>query len=441
MAAWRTLAAWAGLLLSASLASAQTYTLAEELKPGDCFHIRMEMTLAGELRVNRDGKPLPLRESASATHDFNERILSVDKMGLAEKIARRYETAKAAITVGNDRSEHTLNPERGPMVAQRSRDTIIIYCPTTTLSHDELEVTEHLDTLTLTGLLPGKAVKVEETWKVSSVAAQALCHFEGLTEHDLTGKLVAVKDNVATIAVTGSASGIELGAMVKLTIDASYQFDLGAKRLTHLEWKQKDEREQGPASPASTVQVTTTVQRAVVATPDTLSDVALVSVPDGVKEPEAHLTQVHYTDAKSRFDFTHSREWILVGQTEDHVVLRLMERGDFVAQVTISPWESTDKGKHMDPDKFRELMAKTPGWEMEKELQVGEVPSEGGRWVYRISAQGQLDGSAVMQNFYLIAGPNGEQVVLVFTMTPRQADRLGSRDLSLAGSVDFPKKK
>jgi hypothetical protein len=87
------------------------------------------------------------------------------------------------------------------------------------------------------------------------------------------------------------------------------------------------------------------------------------------------------------------------------------------------------------------MMAQTPGWDMDKELQVGEVPAEGGRWVYRISALGQLDGSNVMQNFYLIAGPNGDQVVVVFTMTPKQAERLGSRDLSLAGSIDFPKRK
>ena len=54
---------------------------------------------------------------------------------------------------------------------------------------------------------------------------------------------------------------------------------------------------------------------------------------------------------------------------------------------------------------------------------------------------GKLEGANVVQNFYLIASPNGEQVVLVFTMTPKQAERLGSRDLSLAGSLDFPKKK
>jgi len=41
---------------------------------------------------------------------------------------------------------------------------------------------------------------------------------------------------------------------------------------------------------------------------------------------------------------------------------------------------------------------------------------------------------------WIVAGPNGEQVVIVFTMTPKQADRLGTRDLSLAANIDFPNK-
>jgi hypothetical protein len=441
MSGWQMLSVVAGFVLSAGLAPGQTYVLGEDLKAGDCFRVHMDMSLSGDMRVHRDGKLVPLKESASAVHEFSERVLLADKAGLVDKCARRYTTAKATITVGNDRSERSLNPDRGLFVAQRIKDQILIFNPSNPLTHEEIEVTEHFDTLVLTGLLPGKAVKIDETWKLPTAVVQAICHFEGLTEQDLKAKLVEVKDQRATFTVTGTASGIELGALVKLTVEATCRFDLNAKRLCWLEWKQKDEREQGPVSPASAVEVKTTVTRAVIDTPEPLADVALVSVPEGNAEPPAHMTQVNYVDPRSRFNLMHSREWTLVGQTEEYTILRLMDRGDFVTQATIKPWEPAEPGKHMDPEKFREMMARTPGWEMEKELQVGEVPSEGGRWIYRISALGQLEGSSVMQNFYLIAGPNGEQVVAVFTMTPKQADRLGSRDLSLAGSIDFPKKK
>ena len=51
---------------------------------------------------------------------------------------------------------------------------------------------------------------------------------------------------------------------------------------------------------------------------------------------------------------------------------------------------------------------------------------------------GKLEGANVVQNFYLIASPNGEQVVLVFTMTPKQADKIGARDLSVIGGLEIP---
>ncbi|HZT78790.1 MAG TPA: hypothetical protein VFA26_01100, partial [Gemmataceae bacterium] len=157
----------------------------------------------------------------------------------------------------------------------------------------------------------------------------------------------------------------------------------------------------------------------------------------GLEKPPQSMTDLSYADPKDRFVLVHGREWQLVGQTEEHTVLRLMERGDFVAQVTITPWDKAEKGKHLTPEQFKEAMAKTPGWEVEKEVQAGEVPADGGKWAYRLSALGKLDDVPVMQNFYLIAGPNGDQVVLVFTMAPKQADRLGSRDLALAGSIEF----
>jgi hypothetical protein len=441
MTAWRLLGVTAIGFLMAGVAGAQTVTLAEEVKSGECFRVRLEMKLTGEMRVSQNGKLTPLSETAVATHDFTERILVVDKGATVSKSARRYATAKATITVGRDRSVRALHADRGVVVAQHVKDQCVLFCPTMALTHEELEALEHMDTLAAIALLPGKAVKVQDTWKIPSSAVQALCHFEGLTEHSLQGTLIELTEDAARFTVAGTASGIDLGAMVKSTIDATCCFDRKTKRLTRVEWKQKDERDQGPASPASTVDVTSTMQRSLIDAPDTLSDVALVSVPDGSAEPPAHMTQVQLTDPKSRFDLTHAREWTLVGQTDEHVILRLMERGDFVAQATITPWESADKGKHMDPEKFRDMMAKTPGWEMEKEVQVGEVSSDGGRWMYRVSATGQLDGSNVLQNFYLIAGSEGEQVVIVFTLSPKQADRLGSRDLSLAGSIEFPKKK
>ena len=85
-------------------------------------------------------------------------------------------------------------------------------------------------------------------------------------------------------------------------------------------------------------------------------------------------------------------------------------------------------------------MAEAPGWTLEDVLDDGEVPTENGRWLYRVVARGTMDDVKVVQNFFLLAAPSGEQVVITFTMKPGQAAKIGSKDMTLVGSIGFPKK-
>ena len=50
--------------------AAETYPLGETVKAGDCFRIRLEMTLKGEIKVSRDGKPATLPLTAPAATNF-----------------------------------------------------------------------------------------------------------------------------------------------------------------------------------------------------------------------------------------------------------------------------------------------------------------------------------------------------------------------------------
>jgi hypothetical protein len=441
MTAWRIVGTVACLALVAA-ARAETYPLNETVQSGDCFAVRLEMKLAGQMKVLRNGEATSLKLEATATHEFPERVLAVGASGLPEKVARHYDAAKAVITVADSRSERTLRADRRLCVAQRYKDQPLLYCPAASLTRDELDLTsDHFDTLCVTGLLPPKAVAVGDTWTVPNVVVQALCNFEGLSKHGLSGKLDEVKGTTATFSVTGTAEGIDHGAMVKVNVSAKGTFDLSAKRLVGLEWTQKDEREQGPVSPTASVETTTKLTRKPVEQPEALSDVKLVSVPDSFTPP-GPMVQLEHRDADGRFEMLYAREWQLVGQTKERTVLRLMDRGDFLAQATVTPWTEADKGKHMSAEDFKKAMNATPDWEPERELQSGEVPSDReGRWTYRFSVIGKMDGVEVLQNFYLIAGPGGEQVVVVFTMTPKQADKFGVRDLALVGAIEVPAAK
>ena len=269
------------LVITAHWGWSQTYSLAEPIKKDDCFQIRLEMSLSGKMRIYKDGKPTDLNLSATASHQFPERILNIGSSGLPDKTIRHYEAAKATITAGGDTSLRTLSKEHQCIVAQRAKDLLLIYSPHGSLTREELELTnEHFDTLAVTGLLPGKSVAVGETWTPGNSVVQYLCNFEGLMEQNLVCKLEEVKDKVAHVAVSGTAIGIEMGAQVKVTIKkASYHFDLSSNRLTWLEWETTDERDQGPVNPASSVESTTILKREAMDTSDPVLNVEWTKVP------------------------------------------------------------------------------------------------------------------------------------------------------------------
>ena len=66
------------------------------------------------------------------------------------------------------------------------------------------------------------------------------------------GKLSKLGDDVALILISGTATGVWQGAKLETTIVGTCRFDREMNRITKLEWRQKDDRDQGPASPAIT---------------------------------------------------------------------------------------------------------------------------------------------------------------------------------------------
>jgi hypothetical protein len=430
------LAGW-GILLWASQLPAQSHDITETVQRGDCHRFELSLRLQGEMRVNRDGKTVSLPISAGASHRFTERVLERSQASRPTKVARYYDVAQAEMQVEGHSGSRTIRDERRLIVAQRVRDQFLAYSPAGPMTRDELEVIcQHFDTLSLTGLLPSKPVAVGDSWQIGNEVIQALAQFEALISQDITAKLERVADGFADISLGGKAMGIDMGALVKVTVSASARFEILPKKLVRVEWTQKDERDQGPVSPAATLEAKTILQRATTSTPAQLQDSALESVPPGFEVPEL-LTQVTHADVQNRFDVTLSRDWHLVAQTEQHLVFRLVERGELICQATLTPWVAAEPGKHLSAEEFRDIVSQAPGWQLEEVLEAGDVASDEGRWIHRIAARGVVESSKVVQTFYIVADRRGRQIIATFTLKPNQVGKLGSRDLSLIGAIRF----
>lgn len=422
----------------AAQSQGQSLLLSEQVEPGQCQQVRLDLTVKGSLKVPRGEALSNLPLEAKAEQTFVERILSGGTPGQPIRAARRYENAKAVIQVDGVPSTRKLRDERRLMIFQRQQGIPTHFSPAGALLREELElIGEHLDTLSIPSLLPGKEVKVGETWEVPNFAVQALCDLEGLENHNLTGTFQGLTDGVATLAFAGKVNGIHNGATMKIDINGRAKFDTNSNQIIELKWAQHDQRDAGPASPASEVDAEVVVSRQKITRPASLEDGVLAAAPMGFELPQSALL-LEYKDPQKRFELLHERGWTQVTRTQNHLVLRLMEKGDFLAQATITQWANAGKGRHQSPEEFQGAIRKIPGWEQSEVLSSGEMPSGDRRWIYRHAVAGKLEGVEVLQTFYLIAGPDGDQVVISVTCTPKQATRIGGRDQILVTSLEFP---
>jgi len=434
------LAAFAAVAL-AGVASAQTVKLGESLQAGEYHRYEIELAVSGKLKVGREGKPEALPLKAEAGHRFAERIESTDTNGGAGKVVRAYEKAKSTSVVAGEKSVRELAADRRLTVAARTETGTLHYSPLGPLAREELElVAEHFDTMALAGLLPNKEVKVGDTWALASEAAGQACQFEGLTKNELVGTLVSLDAGIAKFAIAGTAEGVEVGAAAKAQVTASGLFDVKSGRITELNWEQTDDRTQGPASPAAEVTATVKLKRGVLAEePKELAAAIREKVPAG-KVP-AEMTNLRYVDPDGKYSFTYPREWVIVGRTNEHLVIRLVEKAEFIAQVTLSSWKKAEAGKHATAEEFKQSFAKLPGWEPTETTQDGAVAAPAGHWLYKVAAKGKQDGAEVIQSFYLLAGPDGDQVAVSVVASPDKGGKTVAREGQLLGAIAFPSKK
>jgi hypothetical protein len=427
-------------LLSTNALRADAINLTEAPLADRCFRNELTMDLDGKIHVKQDGKDLSYPHKAQAKHVYLERYLDVN-VGNVEKAVRYYTTAESTIIFNNNASsKRTLREERRFLVSQRIKGQIVTFSPKGVLTRDEMELSEHLDTMAVAGLLPGKSIDVGKSWAIPNNVVLALCELDGITDQKLEGTLESIKGNIAHGKIAGKANGINLGAQVEMEINARFEFDTKEQRIVSLEWKETDKREQGPITPALSASVTIKLTRTPIEEPEQLNKFALVKVP-ATATPPSELTNIHHQDAKKRFEFSYPRDWHITSPEDSpQLVMRQIERGDFIAQVTFTAWKKTDPKNVTTLKQFAEDMAKTPGWTEDKEIERKELKDipKGQHTVYRVAATGDLDGVRTVQYFYLIVSPQGEQLIVTFSVVPTHVTRLGSRDLELVREIVFP---
>ncbi|WP_422927649.1 hypothetical protein [Singulisphaera sp. PoT] len=379
-------------------------------------------------------KPLALRVETRL--DFGERVVKADPDGRARRSLRRVVQAATAINGQIRPSSSALRPEVALLVADLKEGTVHVFSPGGPLTRSELEVVQGpADPLLLSRLLSPKPVARGENWRVGDDAARALSGYDTLSVNGLRATLESINADTAAFRLAGEIRGSVLGGEGTINCDGTFTFDRKIERISALTVERSEVRKPGPVEAGLDVKSTLSLTRRQIPLPKALNDAVVAAVPT---ESNPLQEQVLLTPPGSKFSLTHDRSWHVYWDDTRQTVLRKIERGVVVSQCNLMMGPPAGKGRHLDLEQFRNDLRKALGSRFVAMLGEGEIPGDpDGGFRYKVGAKGREGEVGVIWYYYLVASPEGDQLLGTFTLAEKDSKGFGDQDVQMIGSLTW----
>jgi hypothetical protein len=414
--------------------------LKEAAKPGQVSHVLVELSAEGMYKPEdpADGskaKSIPLKVKGRL--DFVERVQQVDGDGRPRRSIRHVRQAANAINNDIRKIGSEIRSDVSLLVAERRQEGIVVFSTGGPLTRPELDLVQATaDTLALPGLLPEKPVKEGDRWFVSDEAAKALSDYDALAANRLEAKLEELTERSARIALGGDIRGAARGGEGVISCKGSFVFDRGAGRISNLTLDRTESRKPGPVEHGLEVKSTLSVDRQAIESPPELTDTVVAGLTfDG---PPAQRELLLLTSPSDKYSLVHDRDWHLVYDDDRQVVLKRLDHGEVVAQCNLAVGPNAGQGKHQDLEQFRGDIQRALGKRFLQFFAAGEVEgAPAGGFRYKVSVLGRERTLEIIWHYYLVASPDGDQLLVTFTLAKEHEKRFADQDGQLIGSLEW----
>jgi len=404
---------------------------------GSYRQTKVVVDVEGKLKLNADGKEvqhLPLKVHAEL--QYAERVLAQSKQWSDVRLARSYETAQATIRLRESELKNQLRAERKLIVVESTMaQPSAVFSPLGPLTREELELVETTASgLALEALLPPRALKIGGQWPLADGAVARLLGLEAVSQHDVACTLDSVKDNLAIVSLAGKVAGAVGGVSSDIELKGKLNFDLKQRAVTWLTVACKENRAVGHAQPGFEVVTTLRLVSAPVKAVAELSDKALANLPLKASQPQL---LIDLASEAGGFQLTHDRRWSVLFERGDATVLRLVDRGDLIAQCNISPVAPLGSGEQLTLEGFQADVKRVLGKNFEQIAEASEEASDAQIRILRVVVAGKADDLAIQWTYYHLSDDHGRRASLVFTIESSLLERFAAIDRELIDGFRF----
>jgi hypothetical protein len=167
---------------------------------------------------------------------------------------------------------------------------------------------------------------------------------------------------------------------------------------------------------------------------DELSDKAIGGL---TLKPEAPQTLIELNSDAGAFQLLHDRRWIVMLERGDVTVLRLIDRGDLIAQCNIAPLPPLAKDQQLSIEGFQTDVKRVLGKNFEDIIEATEEVGENGLRALRVVVAGKVGELPIHWTYYHLSDDAGRRATLVFTLESSLLARFAHVDRELIANFRF----
>ena len=416
----------------------ESVTLRYREEPGLSCRVKVLVELKGELVLNARGQGitrLPLKAKGESLYD--ERA-AVWLAGNEEPLhVRHYERAESTSEIGDYTQKSGLSADQRLILVHTQGDVVSLDSPFGPLTREELELIDNqANTALLNQLLPNRAVMVGESWSHVDDLVRPLLAIESIQKNNLQSRCRGIEGGLVRIDLEGTVRGSTRGVSTDLEVQGKYDFDPKHARITRFTMRLREDRAVGHAEPGIEVEAQIQIQvEPGIAAPE-LVDAKLASLPRAATRAQQPL---ECFSEEGRLRFLHERDWRTMVDRHDVLIMRLVQRGDLLAQCNLTRLPDASPTRTMTRSRFEEDIRRVLGSRFGQVVEASEGRTAKGLKQIRVAVTGVASEIPIRWIYYHLSDASGRQVSLVFTLDEKALPRFAAADELLVSSLEFTK--
>ncbi len=401
---------------------------------GQKVDVRLE--IRGNVSAEFDGESatsLPMEVDGQFT--FRERQL---RSVQSARYIREYQTATARIDYGRGQEQTVLAKGNEWIIADRRIDPeqskrIRYLTSSGGLAQNELDLlTVPASTLVWDRMLEATKVAVGKKWTPQDDLLADVLTIDKVQKNTVQLELGQVKNGIATIHISGEASGLIDDAETEIRVQGTCDFDLTAGYTRSLQLTMQENRTICESAPGydAVVKLEMRVNRP-------SADV----LPQSEIE-KTGLNQRKWTDylvlqnKTNDFRLRHDRRWRLITNEGQTALLRYIDGNILLGQCTVQYLSRLPSPDAYTLDAFRRDVTKTTA-DQGQIVDAKNSTTARGFNVMQIDVNGKANDVDVTWRYYHVTQPDGQRLSYVVTFDTEIASRFEGVDRRLIDSVDF----